>query len=157
MKLVKIAGTMAVGILFLTGLSHSAVKKENPEQVMYELNLHFETGKTDINPKDQADIKKVADELKNYPYAVAQIEGYADSTGSEAFNKGLSQRRAESLKQCLTTQYGIDGNRLQAVGFGETKPVANNATQAGKQRNRAVLVTVNRYMSTQLDQTRQPQ
>jgi outer membrane protein OmpA-like peptidoglycan-associated protein len=163
MNISKTIGTLAVGCLFLAGSAYSDMKSkksQTPEQVLYQLNLHFDTGKANIQGQNDADIQKVADELKNYPHATAIVEGYADSTGSTASNQELSRQRGESLKQHLVSRFGVDGNRVKVVGYGETKPVAanaDNATAAGKQRNRAVLVTVNRYMTSHQDQQKQAQ
>ena len=69
------------------------------------------------------------------------IEGYTDSVGSEEYNQGLSQRRAESVESYLTGQ-GIDAARLSASGKGESDPVAGNDSAAGRQQNRRVEVII---------------
>ena len=67
----------------------------------------------------------------------AQIAGHTDSSGEDAYNLRLSQERAESVLAFLVAQ-GIEANRLQARGYGETQPVADNGTNAGRERNRRV-------------------
>lgn len=66
------------------------------------------------------------------------IEGHTDNTGDDAHNQQLSDRRAHSVRALLVEQYKIDGRRLEAKGFGETKPVDSNDTAEGRQNNRRV-------------------
>jgi OOP family OmpA-OmpF porin len=66
------------------------------------------------------------------------IEGYADEVGSADYNLQLSQRRAESVVKTLEDHFGIDASRLTAKGYGESKPIASNATDEGKQKNRRI-------------------
>ena len=66
------------------------------------------------------------------------IEGHTDSDGEEAFNQDLSERRAAAVRAYLTGERGIQASRLESAGFGESKPVAENATPEGKQQNRRV-------------------
>jgi OOP family OmpA-OmpF porin len=70
-------------------------------------------------------------------YVDVRVEGHTDSRGSEAYNLGLSQRRAESVVAYLVSQ-GVDGSRLHPVGMGEGHPVADNGTSAGRAANRRV-------------------
>ena len=65
------------------------------------------------------------------------VVGHTDSSGADAYNQQLSQRRAESVQQFLVSQ-GIDRSRLEARGYGESRPVADNGTPAGRERNRRV-------------------
>ncbi|MGA2778738.1 MAG: OmpA family protein, partial [Steroidobacteraceae bacterium] len=69
-------------------------------------------------------------------------EGYTDSVGSEDYNQGLSERRAESVRHYLRDQ-GIDAGRLTASGKGESNPVAGNDSASGRQQNRRVEVIIN--------------
>ncbi len=70
-----------------------------------------------------------------------RIEGHTDSQGDDAFNLDLSQRRANSVRRYLVEQ-GITAERLEAVGYGETKPVDTNKTAAGRENNRRVEFTI---------------
>lgn len=99
-------------IKFATG-SHKIIGKES-EQILDEVALAL---------KDNAQIKKV------------RIEGHTDSVGNDASNLKLSQRRADSVMAALLKR-GIDPGRMEALGFGETKPIASNSTAAGKAENR---------------------
>jgi OOP family OmpA-OmpF porin len=76
--------------------------------------------------------------LRENPSWRFQIEGHTDSDGGAAYNLALSQRRAQSVVSDLVSHYGIAHGRLIAKGYGLTKPVASNATDAGKALNRRV-------------------
>ena len=75
--------------------------------------------------------------LADYPDLRLEIQGHTDDVGDDAKNLDLSQRRAESVKAYLVAQ-GIDEGRLEAKGFGETVPIADNKTKAGRAENRRV-------------------
>lgn len=115
------------------------------EKVTIALNVKFASGKADIDPGYTADLKKVGDFLSTYPNTATTIEGHTDNLGSAALNKRLSQQRADNVRQYLIDKYGIAGGRITAVGYGSERPVADNATAAGRQQNRridAVIETV---------------
>ena len=69
-----------------------------------------------------------------------QIEGHTDSRGSDAYNQKLSQRRAQSVIRYLAASFGIEEDRLLAVGKGEGEPLADNGTDSGRQKNRRVQI-----------------
>jgi len=75
--------------------------------------------------------------MNDYPGTEFSIEGHTDSTGSAALNQKLSEGRAAAVVEYLTAN-GVDGNRLQSKGFGETKPIATNKTATGRRANRRV-------------------
>jgi len=70
-----------------------------------------------------------------------ELQGHTDSRGADAFNLELSQRRAESVRDYLIAQ-GVSGTRLEAKGYGETQPIADNTTKVGQQENRRVVMKV---------------
>ncbi|HZV81613.1 MAG TPA: OmpA family protein [Geobacteraceae bacterium] len=111
-----------------------------PEHFKYCITLHteFDVDKAEIRPQYRDEISKVGNFMKQYPTTTAVIEGHTDNVGDAEYNKGLSQRRAESVVNHLVETYGIDRSRLTAVGYGMSKPVADNATDAGKQANRRI-------------------
>jgi OOP family OmpA-OmpF porin len=113
-----------------------------PEKVSIALNVQFDTGKANIKPKYDKEIKKVADFMAKYPSSSAVIEGHTDNVGKEAANVKLSQRRADSIKAYLVKKFKIDGSRIQAVGYGPNKPIASNATKADRQKNRRVSAVI---------------
>lgn len=104
-----------------------------------ELNVKFASGKADITSAYVSEVAKVADFMKQYPSVTGTIEGHTDNTGSAAFNKTLSQRRADAVRQVLIDSYGIQASRLKAVGYGEDKPTHDNSTVEGRQHNRRVV------------------
>jgi outer membrane protein OmpA-like peptidoglycan-associated protein len=101
----------------------------------------FTSGQADLKPGASSHLEKLVAFLDKYPDRTAAIEGYTDSVGSEEYNQGLSQRRAESVESYLTGQ-GIDAARLSASGKGESHPVAGNDSAAGRQQNRRVEVII---------------
>jgi outer membrane protein OmpA-like peptidoglycan-associated protein len=101
----------------------------------------FTTGTANLNTGADTQLSKLAGFLNNHPERTAQIEGYTDSVGSEAYNQGLSQRRADAVKSYLVHQ-GIDTQRLTSTGNGESSPVGDNATATGRQQNRRVEVII---------------
>jgi OOP family OmpA-OmpF porin len=80
--------------------------------------------------------------MNQYANTVVTVEGHTDSQGSDAYNEKLSQQRAEAVKQVLITKFGIAADRVTAKGFGESKPVGDNATATGREENRRVVGAV---------------
>jgi outer membrane protein OmpA-like peptidoglycan-associated protein len=101
----------------------------------------FTSGKADLKAGATANLNKLVAFLTSYPDRNVMIEGHTDSVGSEDYNVGLSQRRAESVRAYLTGQ-GIGSMRLSASGMGESAPVADNDSAAGRQQNRRVEVII---------------
>jgi OOP family OmpA-OmpF porin len=110
------------------------------ERFKYCITLHteFDVDKTEIRPEYRDEIAKVGNFMKQYPTTTAVIEGHSDNVGDAEYNRGLSQRRAESVVNHLVEVYGIDRTRLTAKGYGMANPVADNATDAGRQANRRI-------------------
>ena len=88
-------------------------------------------------------MQAIAAILNEYPKANFTIEGHTDSTGSEATNQLLSEKRANAVMDYLVNN-GIAGARLSAVGYGEANPIAENNTRSGRAANRRVEVTLNK-------------
>lgn len=106
------------------------------KNVCIVLKVLFDFDKSDIKPEYHDDIQQVADFLKANPAFKGVIEGNTDAVGTEEYNMGLSQRRAESVKKYLVDNFGIAADRLEAVGFGKYMPAATNLTEEGRQLNR---------------------
>lgn len=118
------------------------VPQELTEDLKLELRVFFDTNKSVIKAQYQPEIAKVADKLKEFPNATAEIKGYTDSTGSRKLNDRLSQARAESVKTSLSSDYGIDAGRLTAKGYSWDDPVASNKTVEGRALNRRVVAVI---------------
>jgi OmpA-OmpF porin, OOP family len=102
------------------------------------LHIEFDIDRALIRPEYRDEIAKVGDFMKKYPTTTAVIEGHTDNVGTYNHNMELSQRRAQAVVDYLVDNFGIDRSRLTARGYGFTKPVADNATQDGKQKNRRI-------------------
>jgi OOP family OmpA-OmpF porin len=100
--------------------------------------VQFATGSAEILPVSHGLLDEVAQVLNDNPQIdLLQVEGHTDSTGTAAFNRKLSQQRAESVLKYLAGK-GVRAGRMQAKGFGPDKPIADNATDDGKEKNRRV-------------------
>ncbi|MEN0106106.1 MAG: OmpA family protein [Pseudomonas sp.] len=108
------------------------------EVVRVELDVKFDFDKSKVKEESYGDIKNLADFMKQYPDTSTTVEGHTDSVGTDAYNQKLSERRANAVREVLVNQYGVGGERVNAVGYGESKPVADNATEAGRAVNRRV-------------------
>lgn len=104
-------------------------------------NVTFATNSSDLSPAFFDVLNSVGKVLDQYEKTVVEVAGHTDSTGSHAYNQSLSERRAVSVTTYLEGQ-GVISQRLITVGMGETRPVADNATAAGKQANRRVEITM---------------
>lgn len=100
-------------------------------------NIYFDFDKTTLKSESFVELNKVVDFLKQNATISIQIEGHTDSKGSDDYNLNLSQGRSQSVVDYLISQ-GIDGSRLSAQGFGESKPIDTNDTDAGRANNRRV-------------------
>lgn len=103
-------------------------------------DLLFASGTAELNSGNNH-LSKLAGFLNKYPERTTLIEGHTDSVGSEDYNQGLSQRRADAVKNYLVAQ-GIDTSRIAASGKGESAPVGSNASATGRQQNRRVEVII---------------
>jgi outer membrane protein OmpA-like peptidoglycan-associated protein len=97
--------------------------------------------KANLKPGATRSLTNVAQFLRENPERQITIEGYTDNVGSDAYNRELSQRRADSVRDFLV-QSGISADRITARGLGEEYPVASNDTQAGRQQNRRVQIII---------------
>lgn len=102
------------------------------------LDIQFEIDQDEIQLEEQEKLRVIATFLKKYPATTAVIEGHTDNVGDDLTNKQLSQRRADSVVAYLREKHGIAASRLSAVGYGETRPLADNSTDVGKRMNRRI-------------------
>lgn len=101
----------------------------------------FDSASANIKQTAVDNFTKVLEFIDGYPNRSIRIEGHTDSSGSDTFNLNLSQQRAEAVKDLLV-DYGIEANRIEAIGMGESLPIADNNTESGKAKNRRVDIII---------------
>ena len=101
----------------------------------------FDTGQAMLHPGAQQNLYQVVTFLREHPDRAVLVEGHTDSVGSEDYNQGLSQRRAEVVAAFLVKN-GVDSSRVNARGYGESFPAVANDTAAGRQQNRRVELVI---------------
>lgn len=112
-------------------------------KALCEVMLHFEFGKSDLLDEARQQIARTLAELQgDLQGASYKIEGYADAVGTEPYNEQLGQARAETVKQFLATQHHVPLDRMTIVSYGESRPVAPNATKEGRAMNRRVFLKI---------------
>jgi len=112
------------------------------EAVRVELDVKFDFDKSTVKSESMGDIQNLADFMKQYPQTTTVVEGHTDSVGTDAYNQKLSERRASAVRDVLVNKLGVSGARVESVGYGESRPVADNATDAGRAINRRVEAAV---------------
>lgn len=100
--------------------------------------IHFKSGSAEILPESYPILDEAAKILKENPTIIVEVQGHTDSRGSARYNLKLSQRRAEAVVKYLVEKHGIDPKRLIPKGYGESRPIASNATPEGRALNRRV-------------------
>jgi len=104
-------------------------------------NVTFATNSSDLSPAFFDVLNSVGKVLGEFNKTVVEVAGHTDSTGSDSYNQSLSERRAGSVSSYLTSQ-GVAQQRIITVGMGESRPVADNTTDSGRQANRRVEITM---------------
>lgn len=112
------------------------------EVVSIELEVLFDNDKAIVKPQYYKEVEELANFMNKYSNTTAVIEGHTDSNASEEYNQKLSERRANAIKFLLIKNYGIAPDRLNAIGYGELRPRATNATAEGRQLNRRTVAVV---------------
>jgi outer membrane protein OmpA-like peptidoglycan-associated protein len=111
----------------------------------YEFDrLTFDTNGATLQPQSTEQLNNIAAILKAYPQTRVKIGGYTDNTGDARANLSLSQRRADSVRQQLISM-GIASERMEAEGYGSQHPVADNATEEGRAKNRRIALRITEY------------
>lgn len=108
------------------------------EQYCSILDIQFEINQDDIQREEKERLAVVGTFMNKYPNTTALIEGHTDNVGDTNHNMQLSQRRAESVVSYLNKDLNVAGSRLSAIGYGDTRPIANNDTAEGKRQNRRI-------------------
>jgi outer membrane protein OmpA-like peptidoglycan-associated protein len=125
----------------LEGTGVSVVRDGDNITLSMPGNVTFATNSSDLSPAFFDVLNSVGKVLAEYEQTVVEVAGHTDSTGSDAYNQGLSDRRANSVSSYLSGQ-GVIDQRLITLGMGESRPVADNGSTAGRQANRLVEITM---------------
>ncbi|SFD97591.1 OmpA family protein [Spirosoma endophyticum] len=108
-----------------------------PGHVVPLNNIFFDTGKSELRPESAPELDRLVITLNEFPKMTIEMRGHTDNTGSNEINNKLSQDRADAVREYFISK-GIEPDRIASKGFGETKPVATNDTDEGRQKNRRV-------------------
>ena len=130
----------AVDDLSLEGIEVSLSRARRGEKIRVD-TIHFETGKANLEPGSIPTLHKLYDMLSDNPEIRIEIAGHTDSTGSDETNQRLSELRAESVAGWLI-QNGITSTRITTKGYGESMPIADNATEDGRRQNRRTEISI---------------
>jgi OmpA-OmpF porin, OOP family len=134
------------GTYFITVIEKEDMKQDVTASDMFDalnreghiaLYINFDTGKSTIKPESKPIINQIVEMLKFKPELKISVEGHTDNAGNPKSNKTLSDDRAKAVVTEIVAQ-GIDEKRLSAVGYGQDKPIADNATEEGRAKNRRV-------------------
>ena len=121
----------------------AAVKREGDLlAITLKGDVSFDLDSDIVRPGLYNELDRIAQIMIKYPQTSILVEGHTDSTGSESYNQQLSERRANSVKNLLI-QRGVQAYRINILGYGESRPVATNATPEGRQMNRRVDIRIN--------------
>ena len=119
------------------------VKKAESKTATFNLSsgATFELGGSTLSAEGKAEIAGLVSQFEGKSVDSVVIEGHTDSSGDSSFNQQLSEKRAEAVKAELVAQ-GANGDKISTVGYGESKPIADNATREGRAKNRRVEIKV---------------
>lgn len=129
--------------------------RDDTLKLTVDSEVSFDFNKTDIKPAFRPSLDKLAQLIMDYDRTVVHVVGHTDSVGSDAYNQGLSERRALSVGDYLAS-YGVPRARLRTEGRGEREPRATNATEAGRQLNRRVEIFVKPIVEGQEQRAYEP-
>lgn len=110
---------------------------EDTLMVHFDSDVLFDVGSSVLDSSGRTTLEDVADVINDYPKTAVVVQGHTDSTGSEETNQYLSERRAGAVEGYLVNR-GVDPDRMTALGYGESYPVASNNSSSGRQQNRRV-------------------
>ena len=116
------------------------IRIDPPKEFVLD-NVYFDTGKSSLKPNSNKALNDLVEILKIKNTMVIEIQGHTDNAGKEDANLKLSQERAEAVKKYLLSK-GIEAARVSAKGYGQSMPIADNATEDGKSKNRRTSLKV---------------
>jgi outer membrane protein OmpA-like peptidoglycan-associated protein len=106
------------------------------------IHVNFDTAKSDIRSADATDLKKAQAFVRKYKDCKIEVDGYTDSRGSDEYNQGLSERRADAVKKYLVDHHDADGDKITTKGFGKANPIGDNKTSKGRFENRRAEILI---------------
>jgi outer membrane protein OmpA-like peptidoglycan-associated protein len=125
----------------LAGTGVSVTRSGNNIVLNMPGNITFEVDRSEIRPDFFSVLTSVGLVLKEYEKTLVEVAGHTDNTGADAYNQQLSEKRAQAVASYLQAQ-GVQPVRFLVVGYGETRPIANNSTPEGRSQNRRVEITL---------------
>lgn len=123
---------------------------ELTKAVSIDLAVTFDTNSAVVKDEYIGEVRKVAEFMNQYLNTNVTVEGHTDSSGSDAYNKSLSQRRADAVRDVLVQRLGIEAERVTSVGYGEERPIADNNTVEGRAVNRRVVAEIGTSVTTKV-------
>lgn len=124
-----------------TEVDETGCKVKEPKRAQIELKVIFANNSDVIEEQYMSEVEELAAYMNRFPLQNLTIEAHTSSVGSADYNLKLSERRANSVVEILTSRFGIDPARLTAKGYGETRPVASNDTEEGRTANRRLVAS----------------
>lgn len=118
------------------------VLRDGNDVIVRLIGLSFDVGKSVIKPEDFGLLTKVQNAIKTFPGCKISVEGHTDSYGGDELNLKLSQERADAVVAYLLANMSVDPSRIEAVGYGESQPIANNETAEGRAKNRRIDIVI---------------
>jgi len=118
------------------------VSRESNNIIMRLVGLTFDSGQANVGSQYRPLLAKVRDAVEVFPGSQVIVEGHTDAFGSDGANMTLSRTRAEAVSKYLSAEFNIASYRISAVGYGETRPIANNETPQGRTRNRRIDILI---------------
>lgn len=141
-EILAITGLEAQGIVASVQQVHEAMNALNAQENELEIHVNFpadvlfDFDKSDIRSDAAKALSYLATIIRANPKGRTRLEGHTDAVGNEKYNQTLSERRAESVKQWLVSREQLDASKLMTKGWGKTKPIASNDSEANRQKNR---------------------
>jgi len=110
-------------------------------KITFDSGILFAINSFTLTPQAKTNIQKLSTILNKYPDTNILVEGHTDASGTEEYNQELSERRAKAVSNFAVSQ-GVTGARFSSLGYGESQPVADNSTTAGRDLNRRVEIAI---------------
>lgn len=148
--------TPATGIPGCDGVPVAQAPKPAPmaTKVVFNADTFFDFDKSTLKPEGRQLLDQVAQQAQGINLETIIAVGHTDSIGTEAYNQGLSERRAEAVRQELINE-GISASRINAVGYGESRPVTSNDSREGRAQNRRIEAEVSVTIETEVTRDQQ--